>query len=212
MNNDPEPAVGWAEALGAAVDNPPNPTANGWTLYHKDEKTGAEERYVVPVLQNRHKGQFELWVRGEALRAISEVSSESMRDDMMSVYQSDFINGHYKWDDNFDGKKIRSARGSLKGALHLLYLLMRSAHPDLTEDKAFEIYTANSRETVSDPAGNKVSPLLAAYRYAMGNWQAPATAGAKQEEVKLTAEEMAEAMRRRAQKAPPATMNSPASA
>src|ERR1019366_816439 len=102
MKDDPEPTIGWAEALGAAADNPPNPTANGWALYHADKKTGLAERYTVPALQNRHKAQFELWVRGEALKGIVEVqmTNYSMADDMMSVYLSDYSNGHYKWDDN----------------------------------------------------------------------------------------------------------------
>ena len=208
--NDPEPGVGWAEALGPAADNPPNPTSNGWVLYHrtKDRLTGqpVTEQYVVPALQNRHKAQFELWVRGEALKSVSEVTDEEMRDSMMSVYQSDYANGHYKWDDNFDGKKVKAARKSVRGALQLLYLLMRTAKPGLTEERAFEVFAADTDAAVT------------AYRWAMGNWQAPTTeraGGGADGGVRLTAEETAEVLRKRAvqgQPSQPKTMDSPASA
>ncbi len=204
--SDPQPEVGWAEALGSATDNPPNPTSNGWALYHKDKKTGTDEKYIVPALENRHKGQFELWVRGEHLKSISEITDEVMREEMMSSYRADFANGHYKWDDNFDGKHVKSSRKSVKGALQLLYILMRRAKPDLTEDKAFEVFAGNTEAAVT------------AYRWAMGNWQAPTTesgAGARRDEVKLTPEEMAEVIRKRCQsteRPTPKTMDSPASA
>ncbi len=197
MTEDPEPTVGWTEALGAAAANPPNPTAAGWTLFLKGEP------HIVAALQNRHKAQFEQWVRGEALKAIDEARyvNESLAENMMSVYAQDFTNGHYKWDDNFDGKHVKAARQSPRGALHLLYLLMLTTNPKLAEVKALEVFNANS----------KGMALQTAYQWALGNWQAPVAeekAGAQKQPIQLTEQELAEVMAKRQQApAAPKTMD-----
>lgn len=153
----PEPAMGWADALGAEVSNPPEARTEGRKLFEPDGTT-----YIVSPCENRIKGQFETWVQNNALKAIAQVEATGdpeRADRMWSSYTGDCGSGQYTW----DGKHVRNARfASLPGFRQLLYLLMKRCKPDITEDKVAELISKYPRQC---------GELM---RWALGNSQAPA--------------------------------------
>ena len=156
VSADSEPAVGWADALGAEIENPPIARTHGRQLIEPDGTT-----HVVASCENRIKGQFELWVQNNALKAVSQVESTGdleRADKMLSSYTGDWGAGHYSW----DGKYVRRARfESLPGVAHLLYLLMVRCEPKKTEEQATELLRKYPRQC---------GELL---RWALGNSQPP---------------------------------------
>ena len=155
-----EPAIGWADALGQEVENPPTARTNGRQLIEPDGTT-----HTVSSCENRIKAQFELWVQNNALKAIAQVENggDSERaDKMMSAYLGDFGAGHYLW----DGKYVRRARfESFSGFAQLLYLLMVRCNPEVTLEKATALLNKHSRQ-----CGELI-------RWALGNSPAPEKAG-----------------------------------
>lgn len=164
MNEQREPQGGWAESLGAEAANPAQPKPTGevvWAL-------GREWR--LSTMENRLKAQFEQWVRSRAVAAINDIEQEQgpeVAASFRSSYLSDRGAGHYNW----DGRHCRSARTDVPGICHMLYLMLRRCHPDVTPEQADAIFRENS-------AG-----VALAFRWALGNptqptgQPAPAPAG-----------------------------------
>lgn len=154
---NPEPAIGWAESLGEHVQNPPEVRTHGRQLFEPDGTT-----HTVAPCENRIKGQFELWVQNNALKAIAQVEATGdveRADRLMSAYTGDWGAGHYSW----DGKFVRRARfESLPGLTHLLYLLMVRCDSAKTEESVAELVRKYPRQC---------GELL---RWALGNSQPPA--------------------------------------
>lgn len=151
-----EPAVGWAQALGPEVENPPVARTHGNKLFEPD---GTE--HVVATVENRIKGQFEMWVQNNALRAIAQVENTGdveRADRLMSAYTGDAGAGHYTW----DGKYVRRAwRESEPGLRHLLYLLMVRCDPKKTEEQVtvlFRKYPEQCGRLIGWALGNSQSP------------------------------------------------------
>lgn len=154
-----EPAIGWVEALGPDIENPPQARTHGRELIEPDGTT-----HAVASCENRIKAQFELWVQNNALRSIAQVEDgenkdPELADKLRSAYIGDFGAGHYSW----EGKYVRRARfESHTGFARLLYLLMVRCNPEITEEKVMDLlvkYTKQCGELV---------------RWAMGNSQPPA--------------------------------------
>mgnify|MGYP001579592255 FL=1 len=126
-NSEPEPVIGWADALGADTENPPQARVHGRQLIEPDGTT-----HIVSTCENRIKAQFELWVQNNSLRAIAQAEATGdleRAEKMMSAYTGDWGAGHYSW----DGRYVRRARfESLPGICHLVYLLMVRCSPDKT--------------------------------------------------------------------------------
>lgn len=150
-----EPAIGWADALGQDVENPPQARTHGRQLVEPDGTT-----HTVATCENRIKAQFELWVQNNALRAVSQVeaSDPDRADRMLSLYTGDHGAGHYAW----DGKYVREARfKSLSGIAHLLYLLMVRCDPKKTEEGVSQLlhkYPKQCGELIRWALGNSPSP------------------------------------------------------
>ena len=123
----PEPSIGWADALGQDVENPPTARTHGRQLIEPDGTM-----HVVSSCENRIKGQFELWVQNNALRSIAQVEATGdleRTDKLMSAYTGDWGAGHYLW----DGKYVRRARfESVPAISYLIYLLMVRCDPKKT--------------------------------------------------------------------------------
>ena len=155
-----EPPIGWADALGPDLENPPEARTHGRQLIEPDGTT-----HTVASCEQRIKGQFELWVQNNALRAISQVEAVGdleRADKLMSAYTGDWGAGHYVW----DGRYVRRARfESLPGIVHLLYLLMVRCDPKKTEEQAYDLMHKYPRQ-----CGELI-------RWALGNSQPPVTAG-----------------------------------
>lgn len=154
MNEQREPQGGWAESLGAEAANPAQPKPTGevvWAL-------GREWR--LSTMENRLKAQFEQWVRSRAVAAINDIEQEQgpeVAASFRSSYLSDRGAGHYNW----DGRHCRSARTDVPGICHMLYLMLRRCHPDVTPEQAEAIFRENS-------AG-----VALAFRWALGNPSQP---------------------------------------
>lgn len=150
-----EPSIGWAEALGQDVENPPTARTHGHQLFEPDGKT-----HTVATCENRIKGQFELWVRNNALRAIAQIeeSDPDTADQMRSIYLADCGAGHYTW----DGKHVRHARfKSIPGMSYLIYLLMARCDPKKTEEQVASLlrkYPAQCGQLLGWALGNSPSP------------------------------------------------------
>ena len=160
-NTSSEPALGWADVLGQETENPPTARAHGRELIEPDGTT-----HAVSSCENRIKGQFELWVQNNALRAIAQVESEGdleRAEKLMSAYTGDCGVGHYTW----DGRYVRRARfESMPGIAYLLYLLMVRCDPKKTPDQVTELMRKYPRQ-----CGELI-------RWALGNSPAPAADGA----------------------------------
>lgn len=154
-----EPGIGWADALGEAIENPPTARTHGRQLIEPDGKT-----HTVSPCENRIKGQFELWVQNNALMAIAQVEATGdldRADKMMSSYTGDWGAGHYFW----DGKYVRRARfESVPGITQLVFLLMVRCEPEKT------------REEVADLVRKYPQQCGQLLRWALGNSQPPAQA------------------------------------
>lgn len=154
-----EPAIGWVEALGSDIENPPTARTHGRQLTEPDGTT-----HTVAPCENRIKGQFELWVQNNALKAITQVENTGdteRAEKMMSAYTGDWGAGHYTW----DGKYVRRARfESLPGVTHLLYLLMVRCDPTKTPEGVANLMRQYPRQC---------GELL---RWALGNSPAPSPA------------------------------------
>lgn len=165
-----EPPIGWAEALGQDVENPPEARTHGNKLYEPD---GTE--HTVATCENRIKAQFELWVRNNALKAIADVENTGdvdNADKMRSAYVGDSGAGHYLW----DGKYVRRARfQDVPGIRYLLYLLMVRCDPKKTEREVSDLMTKYPKQ-----CGELV-------RLALGNSQPPAEKAGVKNDPKRTA-------------------------
>lgn len=155
-----EPPIGWADALGPDVENPPTARTHGRQLFEPDGTT-----HTVASCEQRIKGQFELWVQNNALKSIAQVEETGDLDNadkLRSAYTGDSGAGHYTW----DGKYVRRARfESLPGMRHLLYLLMHRCDPKITEDKVGELMMKHPKQ-----CGELI-------RWALGNSPSPEKAG-----------------------------------
>lgn len=155
-SEEPEPPIGWAEALGEDSENPAGARTHGRELVEPDGTT-----HVVSTCENRIKAQFELWVQNNALKSIAQVEETGdleRADKMMSAYTGDWGAGHYSW----DGKYVRRARfESYPGIRHFLYLLMVRCDPNKTEEQVGELVRKYPRQ-----CGMLV-------RWALGNSPAP---------------------------------------
>lgn len=150
---------GFTEALGEHASNPRQPRTSGEPL------VALNEDWTVAPCEQRIKAQFEQHTRARALRVIYTLESEAgseEADRMRSVFLADRMAGHYDW----DGKHCRELRTTQAGFVHLLFLLLRRCHPQMTEDKARAILEDN-------PKG-----AIAAVGWALGNVGTPATTGA----------------------------------
>ena len=155
-----EPAVGWAEALGPDIENPPQARTHGRELIESDGTT-----HAVATCENRIKAQFELWVQNNAMKAVAQVEAQGdldRADKLMSAYTGDYGAGHYSW----DGKYVRRARfESFPGMQQLLYLLMVRCDTTKTEEQVNGLMLKYPRQC---------GELL---RWALGNVTPPVTAG-----------------------------------
>lgn len=154
-----EPAVGWAEALGPEVENPPQARRHGRELIEPDGT-----RHVVATCENRIKAQFELWVQNNSMRLVAQVEESGdleQADKLRSAYVGDFGAGHYAW----DGKYVRRARTeSWPGLVHLLYLLMARCDEKKTEEQVTGLmlkYPKQCGELIRWALGNPQSPAKA---------------------------------------------------
>mgnify|MGYP001608706481 CR=1 FL=1 len=152
----PEPGIGWADALGEDVENPPTARVHGRQLIEPDGTV-----HTLATCENRIKGQFELWVQNNALRAIAQVESTGdleRADKLMSAYVGDWGAGHYSW----DGRYVRRARfESLPGINQLIYLLMVRCNLKETEEGVVELvrkYPRQCGELLRWALGNSPSP------------------------------------------------------
>jgi hypothetical protein len=162
---------GWTESMGSEATNPPHPRTSGETIF----ALGRE--WTVSSCENRIKAQFEQWVRRNAKKAIAEAEAEDgpeEADAQRSAYAAARGAGHYDW----DGRYCRNARGDLPGIRHLLFLLLRRCHPDITEEQTAAIF----REAPKDCG--------LALRWALGNSESPAESKAGDDgEKRLTKEQ-----------------------
>lgn len=136
--------VGWTEGLGPNGSNPKTPRDSGFSLFAFDEE------WKIPTVENRIKAQFEQKVRGDHLKAIKLAESldpataEQMRDE----WKKAFSDGLYNWEDSISDPKnfISQWKATVKGAIYLMYLLLRRCHPDMTEKRATEICVDNPKD------------------------------------------------------------------
>lgn len=170
----PEPPIGWADALGPDVENPPEARTHGRQLIEPESAGG--KTHTVASCEMRIKGQFELWVQNNALRAIAAVEATGdleRADKMTAAYTGDFAAGHYSW----DGKYVRNARfQSMPGIVHLLYLLMVRCDKSKTEEQVRDLMTRYPRQ-----CGELI-------RWALGNSPSPAESGGNGKDPRKTAE------------------------
>ena len=134
---DPK-SVGWTEALGGHVENPP-------TARSGDSITALGKTWKVSSCETRIKAQFEQWVRKNARSSIADaIQSNDLQeaDSMRKAYQGDFGAGHYSW----DGKYVISARSDMPGLRYLLYLLMVRCDDKVTEEIAIAVMKENPIE------------------------------------------------------------------
>ncbi len=153
-----EPNVGFTEALGEHVVNPPLPRQDS-----ADVVTAFDQRWPVAPLSQRLKAQFEQHVRGGALDTIQEVDgagNPEMSRKMMAAYISEKAAGAYNW----DGSACRSARGEITGLRHLFYLLLHSAGSVQKDDTA----------TADAVFNNDPKRAILAIQWAVGNSEPPA--------------------------------------
>ncbi|MDE2103623.1 MAG: hypothetical protein KGL39_40670 [Patescibacteria group bacterium] len=135
----PSNAAGWTEVLGEHAANPQTPRTSGETIL----ALGKEWKFSS--LEARIKAQFEQWVRSGARIAIKEAELEGdmeEADKLRRAYQADLGAGHYKW----DGRNVRSARGDIPGLKHLIFLLLRRCHPEITEETVDQIFKEAPRD------------------------------------------------------------------
>ncbi len=146
-------SVGWTEALGEAASTPLVPRTSGDTIL----ALGRE--WKVSSIEKRVKAQFEQWVRLGARRAIQEADEEVGTEEaaaMRSTYQADWGAGFYTW----TGRHCRRALADIPGIRHLMYLLIKRCHPEVTEELVSQMSDDNPREFGD------------AFRRSLGNLQA----------------------------------------
>lgn len=155
--NSVGPRVGWADALGEHTGNPPTPAP----AFHTLEALG--KIWHTSSLENRIKGQFELWVQGEA-----EAQAMKLGRHYMSIYLQDFAAGHYNWPEDDEaqdaGSAIRAALTATGGARYLFFLLLRRCHLDVTLETAIAVSKDNiegSIFAVQKALGNASAPVVA---------------------------------------------------
>lgn len=161
------PEGGWSEGLGEHAANPPTPTIVGETV------TALGKEWTVGRWENRLKAQFEKKIQSKAMSAIADMEGAVHPDTLkkyMSAYLSDRSAGAYTWGaqdkSTAAGSAIRLAISEIEGLQYALFLMLRRAHPDMTEQKAKAIFCDAPLATSS------------AIWLALGNEQAPTKAGA----------------------------------
>lgn len=153
----PSDAVGFTEALGEHASNPPNSSTVGDTLVILGTQ------WKVSADENRIKGQFEMWVRGNARLAISEADTQQLPEEasmMRAAYTADFGAGMYKW----DGRHVRNARGDVPGMKQLLYLMLLRCHGPDTKQQITE-------QIVEDMFDENMPACLMAVMWSLGNFK-----------------------------------------
>jgi hypothetical protein len=184
-----EDGVGWTESLGHEATNPEQPSRVGdliittacvdclgrGTLRNRkcarcDGEGKVQEEWTVSGDENRIKAQFEMHVLRGAKLSIAEAENEGDSDEadkQRSVLQADRAAGYYKW----DGKYVMRALKSVHGFSHMLFLLLRRCHPEITEVQSLNIFKLSSNQSI------------ASYNWVSGNWSGsvPAGAGTKEE-------------------------------
>lgn len=156
----PKPSQpGFTEALGSAASNPSTPRSSGEDLWALDRW------WKVSSCENRIKAQFEQYVRRGAKESIKDATAEGDLEEasqLRSSYQLDLSAGEYSWQDSMKmGKAVRKSLIGIAGTSHLLYLLLRRCHPEITETIAFDIYQkhiADVVEAIKWSLGNSSSP------------------------------------------------------
>lgn len=168
IDKPPEDDIGFQEALGEEVNNPPEPKYAGDTLITrtcfdcdglgevqvKDEtrscmKCGGsgqiEHIWKVSDCETRIMGQFEQYLLIEAKKQISEIEAEygpeeagNYRTALMASRSA----GHYKW----DGKASRQARSDIPGLRYLFFLLLRRCQPTISEQLSDKIFATHMAE------------------------------------------------------------------
>lgn len=152
-------AVGWSDALGANIANPPVGSPVGEAIPFE----GAV--YLASPVNQSIRGQFEQYVRRNALEAIAEVQGMVHPDEAkkwMSCYIEDRAAGAYSWGDKNlndtgqNGSAIRKALGDIPGTQYLFFLVLKACHPDMTQEKALKIFKGAG--VLVQDLGNGASP------------------------------------------------------
>ena len=152
MTEEPQP--GYTEVLGEHATNPPTPRTSGETIF------ALGQEWTASSVEARIRAQFEQWVRRGAKLAIGEAEAEDGPEEaerQRSAYQAARGAGHYNW----DGRNCRSARGDLPGLRHLLFLVLRRCHPEITEAQAEAIFKEKPADcilTLKWAVGNSTPP------------------------------------------------------
>lgn len=132
--------MGFAEGLGGAADNPPDPRVSGYQLL-----IGDLPEHTVSTCEQGIKAQFEQWVRRGARAAASSAENdgdwfEASR--LRSLFQHEYTLGFYSW----GGRKCLAARQIFEGKSYLLYLLIRRCEPRITEEEVDRLMITDMRE------------------------------------------------------------------
>lgn len=146
MDMNKEPNLSINEVLGEYTNNPKEDKQSGFPVHIKNEKkepTG--EVIYVSSLEQRIKAQYEIWMLKEASREVEEMESILSNPESMTHYRAAFLKekaeGKYKW----DGENTRSSLRSIKGIMHLVFLLVSRCHRDMTKERLL-VYIRDNQE------------------------------------------------------------------
>lgn len=158
MSETKDPSdLGVAEVLGTHTDNPPQVRKDGTLVL------ALGKEFLASPGEQRMKGQFERWLKRNAMIELKDVQESGVYDDeRFRVFEENtfasMASGKYKW----NGSACRTALGDLPGLQYLFFLLLRRCDADMTEETAEQIWFDN-------PSHAKF-----ALRTALGNLLVPA--------------------------------------
>ncbi len=142
--------VGIADKLGAHIQNPSeNGTAETVIV------SGGKE-YRMSYLEQRIKAQHEQWLIRNSIKSITDceaLAADTVDQDQKIIYlreaekqRSMFMDkrsaGLYSW----MGSACRQSLTDVPGTVHIVYLLLKRCHSDITEEEAYLAYMANRKD------------------------------------------------------------------
>lgn len=131
--------LGHSDVLGEHVDNPDKPRENTEGLFIDAENN----EYKVSPTEQRIKGQFELWVCKNAIRAIEEMDAECSNPLTAGRQHEAYMKAKSAGSYNWGGSSVAAALMDLPGNKYFFYLILRRCYPNMTEDEAYALYAEN---------------------------------------------------------------------
>lgn len=152
-------SVGWVDALGDEVNNPPMAKLSDNILF------ALGQQWQVSTDENRIKAQFESWVRRNARLTIHLIEQEDGPEEAAKerdTFQKAMGRGAYSW----RGEACRAALKDTPGLQYLLYLMILRCHPEDSKQPITEALV----EEMWDESLTTRSVCLNAISWSLGNF------------------------------------------